>query len=185
MNGALELRIAVEGTETRVIDSYAHAPFHYLPPVHRAGRSPLLTVVNSSGGVLGGDVLDMTMDLGPGTRLTLRQQAATKVYRSGGQRARSTCRFTLGEGALLDYFPDEIIPFAGSDFSQTTEIELAAGAGSRAASASPSAVSPSTSVASAAARSCCAIGASSAPRSKSSTTRRFWATQPSGARSTY
>src|SRR5262249_7052917 len=120
MNGALHIRIAVQDGETRVIDSYAHAPFHYLPPARRDGAPPLLTVVNSSEGVLGGDVLDVAVALGAGTRLTLRQQAATKVYRSDGQQARSTARFTLGEGAVLDYFPDEIIPFAGSDFVQTT-----------------------------------------------------------------
>lgn len=126
MNGALYVRIAVRDGESRVIDSYAHAPFHYLPPVRCADAPPLLTVVNSSGGVLGGDVLDIAIDLGPGARLTLRQQAATKVHGSDGAEARGTARFTLGEGALLDYFPDTIIPFARSNYAQTTRVELAA-----------------------------------------------------------
>ena len=31
----------------------------------------------------------------------------------------------LGEDAALDYFPDELIPFAGSEYCQATEVELA------------------------------------------------------------
>ncbi|MFI5367000.1 MAG: urease accessory protein UreD [Candidatus Binatia bacterium] len=128
MDGALRIRIAAQDGESRVIESYAHAPFHYLPPMHRDGAPPLLTVVNSSGGVVGGDVLDMQVDLGRGSTVMLRQQAATKVYRSETGPARSCCRFRLADAAVLDYFPEEIIPFAGSDYAQTTEITLAPGA---------------------------------------------------------
>lgn len=128
MNGLLRLRCAAYGGETRVVDSYAHAPFHYLPPTRRADGLPLLTVVNSSGGVLGGDALELSVDLGPHAALAVRPQAATKIYRTAQGPARSRSRFTLAAGALLDYNADAIIPFAGSDFTQTTEIELAAGA---------------------------------------------------------
>ena len=131
MRGELRVRLAVGEGQTRVIESYAHAPFHYLPPAVAtpgAGGPAVLTVVNSSGGVLGGDELDMAVALDAGTTLTLRTQAATKVYRSTGRAARSVNRFVLGTGAVLDYVPDEIIPFAGSNYEQVTAIELAAGA---------------------------------------------------------
>src|SRR5262245_24437138 len=126
MRGELRVRLhALEG-ESRVIDSYAHAPFHYLPP--RPGDPPLLTIVNSSGGVLGGDLLDIRVDLDAGAQLRLRTQAATKVYRSVSGSARSISRFTLAPAAALDYLPDEVIPFAGSDYEQQTIVDLDAGA---------------------------------------------------------
>lgn len=106
-------------------DSYAEAPFHYLPVVERSGAAPLLTIVNSSGGVLGGDDLGMEIEVGAGADLAVRTQAATKIYRSRGGAARSVSRFRLAEGALIDYFPDELIPFAGSDYAQVTQVEIA------------------------------------------------------------
>jgi urease accessory protein len=125
VNGALRLRVTVHDGESRVADSYARAPYHYLPIIQRDRDLPLLTIVNSSGGILGGDVLDACIELDAGAAVMLRQQAATKVYRSASGPARSCCDFVLGEGAWLDYFPDEIIPFAGSQYVQTTRVALA------------------------------------------------------------
>lgn len=128
MKGKLHIRLSVGDGSTHVSECYAHAPFHYLPPRAFPGEPPLLTIVNSSGGVLGGDQLAMKLELDPGAMLTLRTQAATKLYRSKGEGARSSCRFSLGADARLDYFPDEIIPFAGSDYEQRTMIDLSSGA---------------------------------------------------------
>jgi urease accessory protein len=111
--------------ESRVADSYARAPYHYLPLIRRDHDLPLLTMVNSSGGILGGDALEARIELDAHAAVVLRQQAATRVYRSEGPPARSRCDFVLGTGAWLDYFPDEIIPFAGSEYEQTTRVELA------------------------------------------------------------
>jgi len=126
MRGELRVHVAAEHGRTRVIESYAHAPFHYLPPT--TGDPPLLTIVNSSGGVLGGDVLDAEIDLAAGATLALRTQAATKLYRSERGVALSTTRFRLAQDAVLDYFPDELIPFAGSDYAQATQVDLASNA---------------------------------------------------------
>lgn len=128
MDGVLRIRVAAEGGETRVTDSYARAPFHYLPPSRCDGDLPRLTIVNSSGGVLGGDRLKLEVEVGAGAALSLRTQAATKIYRSEHGPAQSDCRFRLAHGAFLDYFPGEIIPFAGSDYTQKSEIDLAPGA---------------------------------------------------------
>ena len=125
MDGALRVRIAVQDGESRVAESYARAPYHYLPIIQRAPDLPLLTIVNSSGGILGGDMLEARIDLDARAAVMLRQQAATKVYRSTVGPARSVCHFVLGEEAVLDYFPDEIIPFAGSEYAQTTRVDVA------------------------------------------------------------
>ena len=124
MDGALRIRVSVLEGKTRVVESYARAPYHYLPLVQRDRELPLLTIVNSSGGILGGDALEARFFLDDRAEVTLRQQAATKVYRSTRGRARSVCNFVLGQGAWLDYFPDEIIPFAGSEYAQMTSVEL-------------------------------------------------------------
>jgi urease accessory protein len=43
--------------------------------------------------------------------------------------AVQTSDIQVGEGALLEYLPDALIPFAGSRYRQQSRIELAAGAG--------------------------------------------------------
>jgi len=128
VDGALRIRVSSADGGSRVTESYAHAPFHYIPPCVVAGQAPLLTIVNSSGGVLGGDSLEVSLQMDREAALCLRTQSATRIYRTAAGTARCTCRFELGEGSFLDYFPDEVIPFAGSSFAQETHVDLAPGA---------------------------------------------------------
>jgi urease accessory protein len=128
VNGELRIRVSCVDGDSRVSENYAHAPFHYIPPCVVDGEAPLLTIVNSSGGVLGGDSLDVSLQMDREAALILRTQSATRIYRTSAGTARCACRFELGEGSFLDYFPDEIIPFAGSSFVQETHVDLAPGA---------------------------------------------------------
>jgi urease accessory protein len=86
---------------------------------------------NVSGGLLGGDQLALKVNVGAGARVQLTTTGATRIYRSRREALRATQsnEFTVREGALLEYVPDAIIPFAGARFSQTTTIHLAEGAG--------------------------------------------------------
>jgi urease accessory protein len=86
---------------------------------------------NVSGGLLGGDHLELRVNLGAGARVQLTTTGATRVYRTRREAlpTRQSNEFTLNEGALLEYVPDAIIPFAGARFSQATTIHLAQGAG--------------------------------------------------------
>jgi urease accessory protein len=86
---------------------------------------------NVSGGLLGGDHLALKVSVGAGARVQLTTTGATRVYRPRREAlpATQSNEFTLNEGALLEYVPDAIIPYAGARFSQTTTIRLAQGAG--------------------------------------------------------
>jgi urease accessory protein len=131
VEGRFSIRVAAGDRESRVVDSYASAPFHYLPYIPASRRTKdaaLVTLVNSSGGVVGGDRLAIDVALGRGARLDLATQSATRLYRSTTGAATCVQRLRLGPGAALEYCPDEIIPFAGSDYEQTTEVHLEPGA---------------------------------------------------------
>ncbi|MFZ3214999.1 MAG: urease accessory protein UreD [Candidatus Acidiferrales bacterium] len=86
---------------------------------------------NVSGGLLGGDRLALHVTMGAGARVQLTTTGATRIYRprEGAPPATQTNEFTVREGALLEYVPDAIIPFAGARFSQASTIHLAQGAG--------------------------------------------------------
>jgi urease accessory protein len=88
-------------------------------------------VHNLSGGVLGGDRLDLDVALEPQAYVQLTSTGATRIYRSRSAalpaRQRTTIR--VAEGALLEYLSEPVIPFAGSRYRQETVIELATDAG--------------------------------------------------------
>lgn len=79
------------------------------------------------GGLVGGDHIDLSVDVQEGARALLTTQASTKVYRSL-RRSRQSMTATIGDGALLAVLPDPIVCYAQADFAQTQRYELAAGA---------------------------------------------------------
>lgn len=91
----------------------------------------LVHLHNLSGGVLGGDHLELSVEVGPHAAAQLTSTSATRLYRSRRAAAPAVQRnrIRVGEDALLEYLPDALIPFAGSRYCQETRIELAAGAG--------------------------------------------------------
>ena len=86
---------------------------------------------NVSGGVLGGDQLTMSIEVEPGAAAQITTTGATRLYKSlpNIAPALQQTRVTVGAGALLEYFPDPLIPFAGSKYRQETRIDLAENAG--------------------------------------------------------
>lgn len=101
------------------------APFHI---DERADDMAFIYVQNPTGGVFGGDRLDIAVSAGPGTRVHLTSQSATKIYRTDGTRARQELRMQLSDEAYVEHIPDTLIPHAGSDYEQITHIDLAPGA---------------------------------------------------------
>ena len=86
-------------------------------------------IVNPTGGVLGGDHAEIRVAVGPGARVLLLTQSATRIQPSPhGSEAVQDIRFTVAAGGRLEYYPERSIPFAGSRFLQTVRAELKAGA---------------------------------------------------------
>lgn len=91
----------------------------------------LLHLHNVSGGVLGGDQLEISVQVGTGAYAQLTSTSATRIYRSQSHLSAATQIFEVivEENGLLEYLPDPIIPFAGSRYIQRSRIKLAANAG--------------------------------------------------------
>jgi urease accessory protein len=92
----------------------------------------LAHIHNLSGGILSGDRLMLRVEVEEGARVQLTSTGATRVYRhrEGRAAAHNGVWISVGKDAVLEYLPDQIIPYAGSCFVQETDIELAAeGAG--------------------------------------------------------
>ena len=97
-----------------------------LPNTHSPALEAVL--INTAGGLTGGDRMQWSADLAPGGRMVLTTQACERVYRSIGGPAFVETRLNVGAGAHLDWLPQETILFASSQLDRRIDIDLAAGA---------------------------------------------------------
>lgn len=91
------------------------------------GRSDVEAVlVNTSGGITGGDRFEVEAVAGAGSRLTLTTQAAERAYRAQtGQVGRLTTRLSVQNGAFLRWLPQETLIFEGSALDRRLTVDLA------------------------------------------------------------
>jgi len=85
-------------------------------------------LLNTSGGVVGGDALQIEVDAGADTSLALTTQAAEKVYRSSGPVAHVDVALRAAAGASLAWLPQETIVFDRARLARTFDVDLAADA---------------------------------------------------------
>jgi urease accessory protein len=90
--------------------------------------SAYLQIVNPCGGLFEGDSTAVEVSLQRGAHLYLTTQAATKIYPSEhGQVTRQHIRLRVASGAILEYFPLPLIPFARALYAQEIEIQVKSG----------------------------------------------------------
>jgi urease accessory protein len=86
-----------------------------------------LMMLNTSGGIVGGDRLRTTVEIGPKAAAVLITASATKAYRTTGAPAIQETTIRIGRGAMLEYLPDHLIPHPGAVVHQSLRVEIAAG----------------------------------------------------------
>jgi len=123
-------RIILSGSEngTRIEDVFERSPTRIMFP--RTGSRPVeeAVIINTGGGVAGGDRLECSVTALPGASIAVTSQAAEKVYAALDDPARVTTRLKARESARLAWLPQETIVFNGARIHRTTEIELFSGA---------------------------------------------------------
>jgi urease accessory protein len=82
-------------------------------------------IVNTAGGMAGGDHFDMEVDVGDRARLCLTSAAAEKIYRSLGPDTQVGVKLAVGPGAALAWLPQETILFDRSRLRRTIDLDLA------------------------------------------------------------
>jgi urease accessory protein len=124
-DGYLRLRFARSGARTILAQSRFSLPLQALAPLALEDGACYLMLLNPTGGVLGGDHLVTEIELEPGTHVCLSTPSATRVYRTEGKPGIVETAIHVGEGATLEYFPDHVIPHAGSALRQSLRLEMA------------------------------------------------------------
>ncbi len=82
-------------------------------------------IVNTGGGMTGGDSFSVSATARAGSTLSLTSSAAEKFYRSLGAMARLDVSLVAETGATLAYVPQEAIIFNGAKILRTITVDLA------------------------------------------------------------
>jgi urease accessory protein len=81
-------------------------------------------LLHPPGGVVGGDQLDIEVDVREGAHALVTTPGAAKFYRSAGPQARQRLRLRVHQGGVLEWFPQESILFPGARLDSHHQIEL-------------------------------------------------------------
>src|SRR5205085_9268683 len=82
-------------------------------------------LINTAGGVAGGDRFDIAVSAGEGARLILTTAAAEKVYRAPTAPAQLDISLKAASGARLCWLPQETILFDRAKILRRIDIDLA------------------------------------------------------------
>jgi urease accessory protein len=127
--GSITLGVARRGDRHAVAELAQAGCGRLLFPAIAPGTPLEAVVVNTSGGLTGGDRFDAAIHVAPGARALVTTQACEKIYRSDGSDAHVETRLSVGKGAHLAWLPQETILFDRSRLRRKLHIEVAADAG--------------------------------------------------------
>jgi urease accessory protein len=133
VRASLQLRfeVDVESSRTFLKENVQEPPLKVVRAFQHEDGTALVHLHNVSGGILGGDQLSLSVEVGPAANVLLTTTGATRVYRSSGKASSASQhnKMSVAEDGLLEYLPDELIPFGGARYLQDTVVKLEAGAG--------------------------------------------------------
>lgn len=125
--GVVRLAFAADGAiGTRLQTLYQAGSGKARLPRPPAGSPPVAVLLNTAGGLTGGDRFAVEVSVGAGGEAVVTTQAAERVYRRLAGTARVETRLLAGSGARLCWLPQETILFDGAGLDRSLEIALAA-----------------------------------------------------------
>ncbi|MEE3094395.1 MAG: urease accessory protein UreD [Pseudomonadota bacterium] len=127
MHGAARVMFTHRDGQSRLAELDQRTPMRVLFPKVPAGTPPVAAVTTVSGGLVGGDTLDIEVSVGDRAAATAIGQAAEKVYRSNGPDSNVEIALNVGEGAWLEWLPQETILFDGARLNRRTVTTISPG----------------------------------------------------------
>jgi urease accessory protein len=125
--GRIALAVAAQGGVTRRARVDEQGSLRVRFP--GGGRPELEAIlVNTAGGMAGGDRFDIALTAGEDARLLFGTTAAEKIYRSLGPATDVSVRLALAAGSRLRWLPQETILFDRARLSRRIDVEMEEGA---------------------------------------------------------
>lgn len=124
-NGHLECAVVAAHGGTRRARVHEAGSLRVRFPNGERGGALDAVMVNTAGGMAGGDRFDIDVTVGAGARLTATTAAAEKIYRSLGPDAEIGVKLAVGAGGTLAWLPQETILFDQARLRRSIDVDLA------------------------------------------------------------
>lgn len=123
------VRVKRRGADSALADLHMAGSTKLLFPRVPSGSRRVLdaVVLNSAGGVTGGDDFSLSLALDPGAVLRVTTQAAERLYRAPPDNppGRVATQAHLGAGATLTWLPQETILYDGGALDRSLSFDMA------------------------------------------------------------
>lgn len=119
------LRFELCQGRTVLVAARAELPLHFQRPLRDQRHGCTLALLTPAGALFQGDGIDLDVECGVGSRVTLVTPAATKLNRCDSGPIKVAMHVRVGAGATFRYLPSELIPLAGVRYEQRLEVSLA------------------------------------------------------------
>jgi len=126
--GSCRIVLGSSDRGTRVMDVYQRSPIRVLFPRTAGPQVQEAVLVNTSGGIAGGDCLESNVTAMNSASIIVTTQAAEKVYRAIHESAHITTTLKARDAAKLAWLPQETIVFNRARICRRTQIEVSSGA---------------------------------------------------------
>jgi urease accessory protein len=121
--GRIALVVAASGGATRRARVREEGSLRVRCPGSGCGELEAV-IINTAGGVAGGDRFYLDVTVAPGARLVVTSAAAEKVYRALDVAAEVEVKLHVGAGGSLAWLPQETILFDRARLTRAIEVEL-------------------------------------------------------------
>jgi urease accessory protein len=123
-------RIVLRGSErgNQIVDLCQRSPVRVLFPQAGTAGIEEAVLINTSGGIAGGDRLDTAVTALADAYITLTSQAAERIYRALDQPSRISTTLVVANSAKLSWCPQETIVFDRARMNRQTHISVSSGA---------------------------------------------------------
>jgi urease accessory protein len=125
--GSCQIVLSSSERGNRIMDVFQRSPIRVLFPT--VGGAPIqeAVLVNTAGGIAGGDRLESDVTALANASIAVTSQAAEKIYRALNEPARIVTKLNACANAKLAWLPQETIIFNRGRVSRQTEIEVSSG----------------------------------------------------------
>lgn len=125
VDGVAAVTFRARAGATELAHLYQSDPLRILFPRPEPAEPATGVLVTTSGGLVGGDRLDVTVKSGADAAGRVLGQAAEKVYRSTGADCHINVRLQVDSGGWLEWLPQETIMFENARLRRLTVAEVA------------------------------------------------------------
>lgn len=128
VDGGITATLALRPDSSSGVASLAERGGYRLKFPHTHDRHVEAVIINTGGGVVGGDRIKLDFSIQREADATITTQAAERIYRSTGPAAEIHARIGVSEHARLIWAPQETILFSGARLRRRYEIDVASNA---------------------------------------------------------